>query len=316
MSLGMVPFTLAVAGGVAYALYCYLSGLRQSRKYYWLRNKVVLVTGASSGLGESLARQFYIQGCKVILAARNLDKLRLIMGSIVDYGASKVSNTVQLHEPSCYQVDLSSTDSIERFINDVLQKYPKIDVLVNNAGVSVRATCMNTTMQVHRQLMEVNYFGHVFLTHSLLDHGVELKSIVCISSVQSLISIPDRSAYSASKHAFHAYFDCLRAELGDQGIQVLVVCPAYVRTQLSMNALDGHGKKHGRMDTATMKGMNPDKVAMLVVRALVNNEEELILAPARIRMAIPLRVIWPSLFFWLMRQRAARTRARLQEEST
>uniref|UniRef100_A0A5S6R1Y1 thioredoxin-disulfide reductase (NADPH) n=1 Tax=Trichuris muris TaxID=70415 RepID=A0A5S6R1Y1_TRIMR len=315
MSFGAVSFTLAVAAGGAYTLYYCLSSLMHSRKYYWLRNKVVLITGASSGLGESLARQFYLQGCKVILTARNVDKLQQVKTSITASDALRVPNTVQLHQPECYYVDLSNGDTIEKLVDDILEKHQKVDILINNAGVSIRATALSTTMHVHRQLMEVNYFGHVHLTHSFLHRKVELKSIVCISSVQSLISIPDRSAYAASKHAFHAYFDCLRAELGDQGVQVLVVCPAYVRTRLSLNALDGQGRNHGQMDTATLHGMDPDRAAIQVLKAVVDNEEELILAPPRIRLAILLRVIWPSLFFWLMRRRAAEAKAKLEQQA-
>ncbi|KRY31503.1 Dehydrogenase/reductase SDR family protein 7-like, partial [Trichinella spiralis] len=272
------PLKMVATAGVALVLYVLMVRQRQQRRMCWLRNKTVLITGASSGLGEALARQFYLQGCKVILAARSLNKLHKNCEVLVQKESSAVKNRIRLHEPQCYAVDLANPNSIESFVEEVVERNPVIDVIVNNAGISVRSCALDTTMQVHRLLMEVNYFGHIAVTQAILNRDVKSKSVVCISSVQGRIAIPHRSAYAASKHAFQAYFDCLRAEVAHRGLQVLLVSPGYIRTQLSANALDGTGVAQNVVDRNTETGMMPDWVACRILKALVNNEQELILA--------------------------------------
>ncbi|OUC49197.1 oxidoreductase, short chain dehydrogenase/reductase family protein [Trichinella nativa] len=301
------PLKMVATAGVALVLYVLMVRQRQQRRMCWLRNKTVLITGASSGLGEALARQFYLQGCKVILAARSLNKLHKNCELLVQKESSAVKNRIRLHEPQCYAVDLANPNSIESFVEEVVERNPVIDVVVNNAGISVRSCALDTTMQVHRLLMEVNYFGHIAVTQAILNRDVKSKSVVCISSVQGRMAIPHRSAYAASKHAFQAYFDCLRAEVAHRGLQVLLVSPGYIRTQLSANALDGTGVAQNVVDRNTETGMMPDWVACRILKALVNNEQELILASWYVRFAILLRVVWPSLYFWIMQKRASRT---------
>ncbi|KRX87805.1 Dehydrogenase/reductase SDR family protein 7-like [Trichinella pseudospiralis] len=302
-----LPLKMVATAGVALVLYVLMVRQRQQRRMCWLRNKTVLITGASSGLGEALARQFYLQGCKLILAARSLSKLNKNCEMLVQQESLAVKNQIRLHEPQCYAVDLANPNSIESFVEEVVERNPVIDVIVNNAGISVRSCALDTTMQVHRLLMEVNYFGHIAVTQAILNRDVKSKSVVCISSVQGRIAIPHRSAYAASKHAFQGYFDCLRAEMAHLGLQVLLVSPGYIRTQLSANALDGTGVAHNVIDRNTETGMLPDWVACRILKALVNNEQELILASWYVRFAILLRVIWPSLYFWIMQRRASRT---------
>lgn len=189
----------------------------EARRREFLDGKVVLITGASSGLGKSLATACYQAGAKVILVARSLDKLSKLCQELV----SMPKEGRSYYEPIYRHLDLAAPEQIEAIIKELFSLHGRIDVLINNAGQSHRGTVMSTKMEVHRKLMEVNYFGHLAATLPILSLMKGLKGdgdgqqldIVCISSVQGRLAIPYRSAYAASKHAYQAFFDCARWEL-------------------------------------------------------------------------------------------------------
>jgi short-subunit dehydrogenase len=145
-----------------------------------------------------------------------------------------------------------------------------VDVVVNNAGISQRSRAVETRLDVEKALFDVNYFGTVELTRHLLPHFLERKSghIVVISSVVGKLGTPIRTSYAASKHALHGYFDSLRAELDGTGISVSLVCPGYIRTEVSVNAVGPDGTKYGKMDVNQERGMDPDVFARKAVNAL------------------------------------------------
>jgi len=268
-----------------------------------LEGKVVLLTGASSGIGESLARLLYTSGCRIILASRRVNELERVKSELLRL---KTFGTV--HVPAIVELDLADLDSIPISAQRAIQVYGHIDILINNAGMSYRGTVLDTKIKVDQRIMTVNYFGPLELTRRILHSMVRRKTghIVFVSSVQGKIGIPYRSAYAASKHAVQALADSLRAEGSTSGLEVTVVSPGYVQTQLSMNALSGSGEQYGRMDAATAAGHSPDFVSGRIVKAIINCEKEVTIANAMPRAAMFLRHFWPEAFFRLMASRAVK----------
>lgn len=269
-----------------------------------LEGKVVIITGASSGIGEALAHAFYEQGSKVILAARRKHELERVKQELLAKCLS--SSTL---EPIVMELDLANMEQIEPFVQKVLDECGKIDILINNGGVSHRGSILHTKIMVDKQIMTINYFGSVALTKAVLPKMVELKSghIVFVSSVQGLIAIPDRSAYAASKYAMQAFADSLRAEMHQYNIDVTVFSPGYIKTAISLNALTGSGDAHGVMDSSTEAGFTPEYTARKFLDAIVNKNKELVLSQFQPRLAIFLRHAAPCLYFWIMARRARKT---------
>uniref|UniRef100_A0A1I8FB18 SDR family NAD(P)-dependent oxidoreductase n=1 Tax=Macrostomum lignano TaxID=282301 RepID=A0A1I8FB18_9PLAT len=258
------------------------SGLRRI-----LSGKTVLVTGASSGLGEALAAAFARQGARLLLAGRDVDKLK--------------ATQQRLSEPARHavvQLDLAASDG--ELSGDAASRVwaaagGRLDLLINNAGQSYRGEIVETEMGVHRRLMQA---------------GCDL-TVVGISSLQGLVSQPYRSAYAASKHAFSgAFHDGLRAELSrheksGKVYRVLTVSPAYIRTGLSANALTASGAAYAKTDYATASGMTPEAAAEAVLDALESDSSELLLGPWHLRAAPLLRRLAPWLMFKIMAKRAS-----------
>ncbi|XP_014222659.1 dehydrogenase/reductase SDR family protein 7-like [Trichogramma pretiosum] len=267
-----------------------------------LHNKVVVITGASSGLGEALAHAFYKCGCKLILVSRRLTELQRVKQALLD----KHDNTITTFVPAIFTLDLTEINSLPAEAAKIVQIYGRIDILINNAGVSYRGEVVDTQIDVDIKVMLINYFAQVAFTKAFLPTMLQQQSgeIVCISSVQGKMGIPMRSAYAASKHALQAWCDSTRAELHSKNINVCVICPGYIQTSLSLNALTGNGETYGLMDATTAAGYSPEYVAEKVVKAVQRGEKEIVIAPIMHRIAILLRTLFPSVFFWLMKKRA------------
>ncbi|KAJ0180530.1 hypothetical protein K1T71_003934 [Dendrolimus kikuchii] len=293
-----VPLTVGVA---MYGLCCRIT---ERKRRAALEGKVVVITGASSGIGEALAHTFYEHGSKVVLAARRKTELQRVKQELL----SKPLSSVTL-EPVVLELDLSITEEIEPFVQKVYEVCGTIDILVNNGGVSHRGAVLHTKIDVYKSIMSINYFGSVALTNAVLPRMVESKSghIVFVSSVQGLIAVPDRSAYAASKHAMQAFADSLRAEMHQYNIDVTIFSPGYVKTAISVNALTGSGDGHGVMDPSTAAGFTPEYTARKFVDAIVAKKKELILSQFLPRLAIFLRHAAPSIYFWSMARRANKT---------
>lgn len=191
-------------------------------------------------------------------------------------------------------------------MQQILDIYQSIDILINNGGISVRAEVMKTAIDVDLKVMLVNYLGTVAVTKAVLPSMVERKSgnIVCVSSVQGKFAIPQRSAYTASKHALQAFCDSLRAEVDVHNINVTVISPGYINTALSMNALTGSDQRYDKMDAATEAGANPDTMARQILSEVVKGSRDVVIAPLAPRIAQYLRVLCPPLYFWVMAKRA------------
>jgi dehydrogenase/reductase SDR family protein 7B len=233
----------------------------------YFKNKRVWVTGASSGIGEALAIAFAEHGAHLIISARNEKELNRVAAECTGQGAASV-----MVQP----MDLAQHDTLPDIVEKVLKQVGKVDILLNNGGISQRSLAKDTTLDVDKKLMSINYFGTVALTKALLPNMLthQLGHIVTITSLTGKFGSPMRSSYAASKHALHGFFDSLRAELGRTPIKVTLLCPGFIRTNISINALTGNGSKQNKMDEATDKGMSPERLAQKILRTIEQGKEE------------------------------------------
>ncbi|HOO38648.1 MAG TPA: SDR family oxidoreductase [Deltaproteobacteria bacterium] len=249
-------------------------------------DKIVWITGASSGIGEALAHTYSTEGAQLILSARNEARL------------NEVRNLCTNPEKHLVlPLDLADGNALPDKCSEVLKRFGRVDILINNSGVSQRSLVAQTGLEVDRRIMETNFFGTITLTKAVLPSMLERKAghIVVISSVAGKLGTPLRSSYSASKHALHGFFDSLRAETWKQGIHVTIVCPGFIRTNISINALTADGTPQGTMDEAQACGMSPKDCAEKIVRAVEKNRAEVYIGGKEI-LGIYLKRFVPGLF--------------------
>ena len=263
-----------------------------------IKNKVIWITGASSGIGETLAYELAKEGAQLILSARREDELQRVAA------ACKLSPNNYLILP----LDLSEQHNFEEKKNEVLQKFGRIDILINNGGVSQRSLVKDTSIEVDRKLFEVNFFGTLALTKIVLPVLIQQKAgmIVTITSAVGKFGSPWRSGYAASKHALHGFFDSLRAEVHDDNIKVLLVCPGFVQTRISHNALTGTGAKLGSMDNATSKGLLVEDCVRQIISAIKSDKQEIIVSNFKEKLGVYVKRFFPSLFSVMIRKMAVR----------
>ena len=228
-------------------------------------NQVVWITGASSGIGEASAFAFARAGARLVLSSRRPAELERVRRACA-----------RPDEHLVVPLDLTRSATFPGLVADVLARCGHIDVLVNNGGVSQRGLAMDTAESVERDLMEIGFFGPVALAKAVLPAMRTRGSgrIVVVSSVLGFVSVPGRSSYAAAKHALHGYFNSLRAEVWRHGIGVTIVCPGYVKTAVSDNALGPDGQAHGRMDATHVNGIPPEKCAAALLRAVARKRNE------------------------------------------
>lgn len=257
------------------------------------KNKVVWITGASSGIGEAMAKTVADEGAKLILSARRIDELQ------------RVKSMLKLPEEDVLilPLDLANTSTIEELTHKVILKFGRIDVLVNNGGLSQRSLVKDTSIDIDRKIMEVNFFGTVALTKSVLPYMLKQKSgnIIVISSISGKFGFYLRSAYSASKHALHGFFESLRMEIYNDNVKVLIVCPGKIHTNISVNALKGDGTTHNKMDESTEQGISADECARQIIQGIKNNKEEIFIGGKELK-AIWIKRFFPNLFSKMIRK--------------
>lgn len=255
------------------------------------QGKTVWLTGASSGIGEALAMELSRRGAKLILSARREQLLQQVRNNCVDSSSHQV-----------LPLDLSDARQAVAEVEDWGQ-LDCVDVLINNAGLSQRAYAVDTVDHVDRHLMEVNYFSAVALTKAVLPHMLRRRQghVVAIGSVMSKIGTPYRSAYAASKHALQGFFDCLRAEVHDQGVRVTLVHPGFVKTPISYSALTADGTPLDQMAVAQAKAMSADEFARRALRGIERGGDDLLIG-GRELWGVFLQRCCPSLFRRLVRR--------------
>jgi dehydrogenase/reductase SDR family protein 7B len=253
----------------------------------------------------ALAQLFHSIGAKVILSGRNGQKLQQVKFTLDAAGNHRPGGIVR-YPPAVLEFDLTQSHAIQDHIQAALKLFGHIDLLINNAGVSSRSSALDTDIRVDRTIMETNFFGPIQLTKALLPALLEQGSghIVVISSLQGKLGLPYRSSYSASKHALEGYFDALRVELYHRNIPVTIICPGYINTRLSVNALTGDGTSYGVTDTTTDRGMSPDAAAQKVLEAVALCEREAVISGSIDWLALYLKLVWPSGLDWILKKRA------------
>ncbi|MDF2178706.1 SDR family oxidoreductase [Aliiglaciecola sp. CAU 1673] len=252
-----------------------------------LSGKRIWLTGASMGIGEALAQALADAGASLILSARSLDKLQSLKASLP-----------HAERHTVVQLDLADADSLAAVVADTLGNEPGLDVLINNGGISQRGLARETDLSVQRQVMEVNYFGTIALTQAILPHLLSRQGMVVnIASVAGKVGGQSMSGYSASKHALIGYMDCLRAEETVNGLKVLNVCPGFVQTNISVNALTEHGDTFGKVARSIAEGITPQECANAILKAMEKEKYEVVIGKGLSGWAPTIKRWLPNLFF-------------------
>lgn len=224
-----------------------------------IENKVIWITGASSGIGEELAYQLNELGAKIILSARRETVLL------------KVKNKCKYQDHvTILPLDLTDFNSLGIVTQKAIKIYGHIDILINNGGLSQRSLIADTKFEVYQQMIDVNYLGTIKLTKHLLDHFIAQKSghFVTVTSLMGKFSSPYRSGYCGAKHALHGFFDALRMEHEKDNINVSIICPGFIQTNVAKNALTGDGSALQKEDNATENGMPVNECAQKIISAI------------------------------------------------
>ena len=258
-----------------------------------VKELTIWITGASSGIGEALAIAFAKGGARIILSGRDEAKLAAVKKSCKH---SKKHIIVPF--------DISDAEQAKEAYDAATAQVGKIDWLINNAGVSQRSLIMETSEEVERQIMEIDYFAQTRLTRLVLPDMIAQGGgkVVMISSVAGLLGTQYRGAYGAAKAALHMWANSLRAELHGQGIEVATIFPGFIQTNVSINALTGDGSAQGTMDEATNKGLTATAFAKQVVKALGNNKEYIIVGGKQEKLATRVNRLSPPKLYKLIRE--------------
>lgn len=258
------------------------------------KDKTVLITGGGSGIGEALAYEYAKRGTHVILTGRRLETLETVRQACEQLGVKAWAHTVDMEQP----------DTIDALVAWIKQEGFQIDFLLLNAGISQRSLTLETDIRVDRRLMEVNYFGGIYLVKSLkdmfLEHGVH---IALVSSVSGVFGFPVRSAYCASKHAIHGFYETIALEYPQ--IKTTILIPGRVHTDVSKNALDGAGKATGVMDPGQANGYDVNKCARVAIRAIARCKHQKVIGGFDTIM-VPFYRYIPWLFRLIARNVSAR----------
>ncbi len=233
-----------------------------------VKDKVIIITGASSGIGEALAKKFSSQGSTVVLAARQLDKLNSLKSSLEKSGA-------KVHAVAC---DVSVESQCKSLIDETIRMYGQIDVLINNAGISMRALFSELDLDVVRKVMDINFWGAVYCTKYAFPHLLKSKgSIVGISSIAGKKGLPGRAGYSASKFALEGFLETIRTENLKKDLHVLVACPGFTASNIRQSALAKDGSQQGESPRDEKDMMSADEVASHIYLAVVKRKRDLVL---------------------------------------
>jgi dehydrogenase/reductase SDR family protein 7B len=230
-----------------------------------ITGKIVWITGASSGIGEALALEASKQNAKLILSARRAGELERVRAACVN-----------LKNVAVLPLDLTEFDPAAA-LAQAEAFFGPVDVLVNNAGISQRSSVLQTSMDVYRRIFELDFFAPVALTKAVLPSMVARGGghIVTISSVVGYVGTPQRSGYAAAKHAVQGFFDAARSELWRENVRFTTVCPGYIKTNVSINAITGSGAAHGQMDPGQSRGMDAGLCARKIWNAVASNKDEI-----------------------------------------
>ncbi len=237
-----------------------------------MKNKVIIVTGASSGIGLAAAKEFASKGGNVVLAARNISKL------------GEECQILKSHYPTqefiAVATDVTKDDDCKNLIDRTVEKFGRIDILVNNAGISMRALFKDTDVSVIKNLMDVNFWGTVYCTKYALPYLLEAKgSVVGVISIAGFKGLPARTGYSASKFAVYGFMDTLRVEHLHDGLHVMIFAPGFTASNIRNTALTANGSQQGETPRDEAKMMTSEEVATILVKGIKKRKAQIILTP-------------------------------------
>lgn len=263
------------------------------------KDQVVWITGASSGIGEAVALFMADDGAKLVLSARRRDELERVKQVIVDLG-SNADNVMIL------PLDVTDEAAMPVAIDAVLEQFGRIDMLFNNAGISQRSLCVDTTMATYRKLFEVDFFGQIALTKLVLPIMIEQKSghMVITSSVAGKIGVAMRTGYCAVKHAVMGFYDALRTEVDQYGIKVTSITPGFIKTNISVNAVKGDGEAFGKMDNDIAGGMEVGEAALVIMKGFKAGKYEIPVGNGPEMTALKIKRFMPNRLIKMMMKRA------------
>lgn len=227
--------------------------------------KVVWITGASSGIGEALTYTLEKRQCKLIISSRKIAELKRVKANCQNQANIKI-----------VALDLADFEAMNIPAKAAIEAFGKIDILINNAGLSQRSKILNTNIAVYKKLIDINYLGTVALTKALLPHFIQNKSgqFVTVSSLMGKFGGPHRSGYCGAKHALHGFFDVLRMEHERDGINVTMICPGYVQTNVDKNALTADGTPQKKHDVENQNGLEVNVFVRKMIRAIEKKKYE------------------------------------------
>jgi short-subunit dehydrogenase len=248
------------------------------------KNKVIIITGASSGIGRALVYEFARQGGQVVAAARSFDKLLEMQADLANSG----------FEILPVKVDVSIEEQCKNLIETTISRYHKIDVLINNAGISMRALFKDVELKVIHELMDVNFWGTVYCSKFAFPYLLASKgSLVGVSSIAGYKGLPGRTAYSSSKFAIHGILEVIRTENLKTGLHVLIACPGFTSSNIRNTARAANGSQQGESPRDEKKMMSPELVAHKIARAVFKRKKRLTLT-AQGKLTVFLNKLFPT----------------------
>lgn len=257
---------------------------------YDISDKVIWVTGASSGIGEALAYALSQRGCSLILSSRDSGKLNHVRSRCFNPAKVKV-----------LPLDLAVTDNMYEKASKAVECFGRVDILVNNAGIRQRSLIAETALPVYKKIMDINYLGTVAVSKAILPHFLQRQQgyFVTVSSVMGKFGSPLRSGYCAAKHALHGFFDVLRMEHQKDGIVVSMICPGFVNTGVAKNVYFPEGSQKGTVAHQTSRGMEPGQFAGKMIRAMRRRKFETYIGGREVA-GVYLKRFFPRLLHWVV----------------
>ncbi len=258
-----------------------------------MEGKVVWITGASSGIGEALAYKFSKEKATIIISSRNENALQQVKNK-----CAFPANVFIL------PIDLEQHATLQNKVNEALQLTEKVDILINNGGISQRSLALETTLSAEQKVMNIDFWGTVILSKALLPSMIQNGGgqIVCVSSLVGKFGTKYRSTYAAAKHALHGYFDSLRSEMYHHRIFITIVCPGFIKTNVSINAITADGSLQGTMDEAQGAGMDVTIFAEKMYKVIRAKKEETYIGGSEV-MGVYVKRFFPALFSKIIRKK-------------
>ncbi|XP_048871260.1 dehydrogenase/reductase (SDR family) member 7Cb [Brienomyrus brachyistius] len=291
-SIFVLPILVVLGAGVYYVY----NEVQKFMSKSVVRNKVVVITEATSGVGTECARLFHTRGARLILCGKSYDKLESLCDALSSASDPRVTFT-----PKLVQLDFSDMDSMPSIVTEILGCFGCVDVLVCNSSMKVKAPVQTLSLEMDRTIMDVNYFGPVTLAKGVLPSMISRRTghLLLVNSIQGKLAVPFRTAYAASKHAVQAFFDCLRAEVEESGISVSTIGHTFICA--SAQELSPSSPSDNPFWTFIYRqlshGVHPVDLAEEILSTVSRRKREVLLAHPIPRVALYVRSVFPSLFF-------------------